>query len=170
MVPYCKNCGEEVPRGTAYCAKCGSRVQAQTGLVLATWGERALAYIIDTMLLGFVLVWFALPGLRIIPHVWGGDMMNWIPFVDFGFRNIIYFVYWFFMEQTYGQSLGKMAMRIEVTDIDGGRLDVNQTAIQALGKAFLLPLDIILGWIMYPSMQQRLFNNLSKTVVLKKQG
>ena len=169
MVPYCKNCGEEVPSGSAYCAKCGSRVQAQIGLVLATWGERALAYIIDTMLLGFVLVWFALPGLRIIPRVWGGDMMNWIPFVDFGFRNIIYFVYWFFMEQTYGQSLGKMAMRIEVTDIDGGRLDMNQTAIQALGKAFLLPLDIILGWIMYPSMQQRLFNNLSKTVVLKKQ-
>jgi hypothetical protein len=58
----------------------------------------------------------------------------------------------------------------EVTDIDGGRLDMNQTAIQALGKAFLLPLDLILGWIMYPSMQQRLFNNLSKTVVLKKQG
>ena len=169
MVPYCKNCGEEVLRESAYCAKCGSRVQAQTGLVLATWGERLVAYIIDTILLGFVLVWFALPGLRIIPRVWGGDMMNWIPFVDFGFRNIIYFVYWFFMELTYGQSLGKMAMRIEVTDIDGGRLDMNQTAIQALGKAFLLPLDIILGWIMYPSMQQRLFNNLSKTVVLKKQ-
>jgi len=170
VVPYCKNCGAEVPSRSAYCAKCGSRVQAQTGLVLATWGERLVAYIIDTMLLGFVLVWFALPGLRIIPRVWGGDMMNWIPFVDFGFRNIIYFVYWFFMEQTYGQSLGKMAMRIEVTDIDGGRLDMNQTAIQALGKAFLLPLDIILGWIMYPSMQQRLFNNLSKTAVLKKPG
>ena len=170
MVPYCKNCGEAVPSGSAYCAKCGSRVQAQIGLVLATWGERALAYIIDTMLLGFVLVWFALPGFRLMPRVWGGDMMNWIPFVDFGFRNIIYFVYWFFMEQTYGQSLGKMAMRIEVTDIDGDRLDMNQAAIQALGKAFLLPLDLILGWIMYPSMQRRLFNNLSKTVVLKKQG
>jgi hypothetical protein len=47
---------------------------------------------------------------------------------------------------------------------------MNQTAIQVLGKAFLLPLDLILGWIMYPSAQQRLFNNLSKTVVLKKQG
>jgi uncharacterized RDD family membrane protein YckC len=168
-VPYCKNCGEEFRSGAAYCVKCGSQVQAQTGLVLATWGERALAYIIDTMLLGFVLVWFALPGLRLIPQVWGGSMLNWIPFVDFGFRNIIYFIYWFFMEQTYGQSLGKMAMRIEVTDLDGGLLEMNQTAIQALGKAFLLPLDLILGWIFYPSAQQRLFNNLSKTVVLKKQ-
>jgi uncharacterized RDD family membrane protein YckC len=169
-VPYCKNCGEEVPSGAAYCAKCGLPVQSQTGLILATWGERALAYIIDIMLLGFVLVWFALPGFRLIPQVWGGNMLNWIPFVDFGFRNIIYFVYWVFMEQTYGQSLGKMAMRIEVTDLDGGRLEMNQTAIQALGKAFLLPLDLILGWIMYPSAQQRFFNNLSKTVVLKKQG
>ncbi|MEE9519274.1 MAG: RDD family protein [bacterium] len=169
-MPYCKNCGEEVTGGSAYCAKCGARVQDPPGLVLATWGERLVAYIIDTMLLGIVLVWFALPGLRLIPIVIGGDMLNWIPFVDFGFRNVIYFVYWFFMEQTYGQSLGKMAMRIEVTDLDGGPLDATQTAIQALGKAFLLPLDLILGWFMYPSMQQRLFNNLSKTVVLKKQG
>jgi uncharacterized RDD family membrane protein YckC len=170
MVPYCKNCGEEVPSGSAYCAKCGARVEAQTGLVLATWGERLIAYIIDTMLLGFILVWFALPGFRLLPMVWGGDMLNWIPFVDFGFRNIIYFVYWLFMEQTYGQSLGKMVMRIEVTDLYGGHLDINQAAIQALGKAFLLPLDLILGLIMYPSMQQRLFNNLSETVVLKKGG
>jgi len=59
---YCKNCGEEVQSGSTFCAKCGSRVQAQTGLVLATWSERAIAYIIDTMLLGVVLVWFALPG------------------------------------------------------------------------------------------------------------
>jgi uncharacterized RDD family membrane protein YckC len=117
-VPYCKNCGEELPSGAAFCVKCGLRVHAQTGLVLATWGERALAYIIDTMLLGFVLVWFALPGLRLIPQVWGGDILNWIPFVDFGFRNIIYFGYWFFMEQSYGQSLGKMVMRIVVTDLD----------------------------------------------------
>ncbi len=169
-MPYCKNCGEEVTGGSDYCAKCGTRVQAQTGLILATWGERLVAYIIDTMLLGLVLAWFTLPGLRLIPIVIGGDMLNWIPFVDFGFRNVIYFVYWFFMEQTYGQSLGKMVMKIEVTDLDGGRLDMNQAAIQALGKAFLLPLDLILGWVMYPSSQQRLFNNLSKTVVVKKQG
>ena len=167
-MPYCKNCGEEIPSGSAYCAKCGSRVQAQTGLVLATWGERVLAYIIDTMLLGFVLVWFALPGLRIIPHVWGGDMMNWIPFVDFGFRNVIYFLYWMFMEHAYGQSLGKMVMKIEVTDLDGGRISLNQAAIQSVGKAFLLPLDCLLGWIMYPAKQQRLFNQLSDTVVLKR--
>jgi uncharacterized RDD family membrane protein YckC len=129
-----------------------------------------IAYIIDIVLLGFVLIWFALPGFRLIPRVWGGEMLNWIPFLDLGFRNLIYFVYWFFMEQTYGQSLGKMAMRIEVTDLDGGRLDMNQSAIQAVGKAFLLPLDLILSWVMYPSTQQRLFNNLSKTVVLKKHG
>jgi uncharacterized RDD family membrane protein YckC len=169
-MPYCKNCGEKVRSGTGYCPKCGSRVQTLIELGLATWGERAIAYIIDIMLLGFVLNWFTLPGFRLIPYVWGGDMLNWIPFVDLGFRNLIYFVYWLFMEQAYGQSLGKMALKLEVADIDGGRLTMNQTAIQALGKAFLLPLDLILGWFMYPSLQQRLFNNLSRTVVLKKQG
>ena len=140
---YCKNCGDEVQNGSSFCAKCGSRVEAQAGPVLATWGERVIAYIIYTMLLGLVLVWFSLPGLRLIPLVIGGDMLNLIPFVYFSFRNIIYLAYWFLMEQTYGQSLGKV---------------------------FLLPLDLILGWVMYPSTQQRLFDNLSKTVVLKKQG
>jgi uncharacterized RDD family membrane protein YckC len=102
-----------------------------------------------------VLVWFALPGLRLIPVVIGGDIINWIPFADFGFRNIIFFLYWLFMEQTYGQSLGKTVMKIEVTDLDGGHLNATQTAVQALGKALLLPLDLLLGWIMYPSEQQR---------------
>ena len=72
------------------------------------------------------------------------------------------------MEHTYGQSLGKMVMKIEVADLDGGRISLNQSAIQSIGKAFLLPLDCLLGWIMYPSKDQRLFNHLSDTVVLKK--
>jgi hypothetical protein len=45
---------------------------------------------------------------------------------------------------------------------------MQQAAVQSIGKAFLLPLDLILGWFLYPSKQQRLFNNLSETVVLKK--
>jgi uncharacterized RDD family membrane protein YckC len=93
-----------------------------------------------------------------------------VPFVDFGFKNVIYFVYWTFLEGTYGQSVGKMAMKIEVAHLDGGPIDTVKATIQSIGKAFLLPLDCILGWILYPSRQQRLFNYLSETVVLRKSG
>ncbi|TEU09001.1 zinc-ribbon domain-containing protein [Candidatus Bathyarchaeota archaeon] len=167
-MPYCKNCGEEIPRGATFCSKCGARVEEATDLVLATWGERLIAYIIDTLLLGIAIGWLTLPGLRWMPHMWGVTFPNWIPFVDFGFRNVVYFVYWMFLEQMYGQSVGKMAMKIRVADLDGGPLTMQQAAVQSIGKAFLLPLDLILGWFLYPSKQQRLFNNLSETVVLKK--
>jgi uncharacterized RDD family membrane protein YckC len=119
-------------------------------------------------ILGLALGWLTLPGFRWMPHMWGTTAPDWVPFVNFGFRNVVYFFYWLLMELTYGQSLGKMVMKIEVADLDGGPIDINQAAVQAVGKAFLLPLDFILGIILYPSKQQRLFNQLSETVVLKR--
>ena len=74
------------------------------------------------------------------------------------------------MEGNYGQSLGKMVMKIEVAHEDGGSIDYGRAAIQSVGKAFLLPVDLILGWILYPQREQRLFNKISETVVVKKYG
>jgi uncharacterized RDD family membrane protein YckC len=139
-------------------------------LILASWGERLVAYIIDVVILGLVVGWFSLPSLRWMPSMLGTSFPDWIPFVDIGFRNVIYFLYWFFMEQAYCQSLGKMFMKIEVRDLEGGPIDFNQAAVEAVGKAFLLPLDLILGLVLYPARRQRLFNQLSDTIVLKKLG
>lgn len=161
------NCGEEMPIGSTYCPKCGARVETISGLVLASWGERFIAWLIDMILLGILLAWFALPGFHWIPRVWRGTVPDWIPFVDFGFKNFAYFLYWTLLEGIYGQSVGKMTMRIRVARIDGGPIDLGKAAIQSIGKAFLLPLDCILGWILYVSRRQRLFNYLADTVVLK---
>jgi uncharacterized RDD family membrane protein YckC len=119
------------------------------------------------IVLGVLLSWMVWPGVRWLPEAWGTMLPNWIPFVDLGFRNIIYFLYWTILEGTYGQSLGKMAMKIKVVHLDGQAIDMGRAAYQSIGKAFLLPLDCILGWIQYSSRQQRLFNYLSKTVVIK---
>jgi uncharacterized RDD family membrane protein YckC len=169
-LPYCKSCGEEVPIGASFCRKCGARLDLGAELVLSGWGERFVAWLIDMILLGVVLAWFRLPGFNWMPMMWRGTVPHWVPFVDFGFKNVIYFVYWTFLEGTYGQSVGKMAMKIEIAHLDGGPIDTVKAAIQSVGKAFLLPLDCILGWILYPSRQQRLFNYLSETVVLRKFG
>jgi len=166
-MPYCRNCGNELSEGAIYCPACGSSVELGTELVMATWGERAIAWLIDMIILGVLLVWFSLPGFYWIPRDWGVIVPKWIPFVHLGFRNLVYFLYWAILEGMYGQSVGKMALRMKVTHLDGGPIDVGRAAIQSIGKAFLLPIDCIIGWVMYPQKQQRLFNYISETVVVK---
>lgn len=166
-MPYCRNCGEEIPEGATFCSKCGTRVEEEMELMLAGWVDRFIAWLIDMILLGVLLAWFALPGFRWIPRMWGAAIPRWIPFVDFGFKNVVYFLYWTLLEGMYGQSVGKMVTKIRVTHLDGGPIDVGTAAVQSIGKAFLLPLDCIIGWILYSLRKQRLFNNLSETVVMK---
>jgi uncharacterized RDD family membrane protein YckC len=90
-----------------------------------------------------------------------------MPFFNFGSGGVIYFIYWTFMEGAYAQSIGKMAMRIKVTRLDGSPIGMTHAALESVGKAFLLPLDCLLGWILYPRRRQRIFNYLSETIVIR---
>jgi uncharacterized RDD family membrane protein YckC len=90
-----------------------------------------------------------------------------MPFFNFGSGGVIYFIYWTFMEGAYGQSFGKMVMRIKVTRADGSPIGMMYAALESVGKAFLLPLDLLLGWILYPRRRQRIFNYISETIVIK---
>jgi uncharacterized RDD family membrane protein YckC len=69
------------------------------------------------------------------------------------------------MEGIYGQSIGKMVMQLKVTRLDGQPIDMGYAAIESLGKAFLLPIDCIVGWLLYSN--ERLFNFMSETKVVK---
>lgn len=170
-MPYCKNCGAELPEGAAYCPKCGTPVQlppTAPGPELADWGERFIAWLIDIIIIGIFLspikflVWLQWPGF-----IWAPHFLRWIPFVDFGLDNLIYFLYWTIMEGAYGQSIGKMIIKIKVTQLNGKPMDVVQALIESLGKAFLLPIDCIIGWILHPTKKQRLFNYISETITVK---
>ncbi len=92
-----------------------------------------------------------------------------IPFFTVGSRDVVQFLYWTILEGTMGQSLGKMAMRLRVTNIDGSQANLIQAAGESFGKAFLLPIDCIIGWLAEACKEksQRLFNMLSKTIVIK---
>jgi len=167
-MPYCKNCGNEFPEGATYCPKCGASTAVVIGLRTATWGERFIAWLIDVIILGIIttplklLLVAAWPGFA-----WPLGNLLWIPFSDLGLGSLVHFLYWMFMEGAYGQSLGKMIMRIKVVRLDGGRMNIPQAALESVGKAFLLPLDCLLGWILYPSKRQRIFNYISETIVTR---
>jgi len=172
---YCRNCGAKLPEGAAYCSNCGTPVAPLPSvapvakLELPGWGERFVAWLIDIIILGAILTpiklfltWIAWPSF-----MWAPGFPRWIPFVDFGFDNVIYFLYWTFMEGVYGQSVGKMVMKIKVTHLNGEPTDIVHAAIESLGKAFLLPIDCIVGWLLYPTKRQRLFNYISETIIVK---
>ncbi len=175
----CGKCGAELNEGAAFCQKCGAPVAsspaiAQAGervINLASWGDRILAYIIDMILAGIVLG--IIKSIVFLPSWFVGGMVgvpNYVPWSDFGFDNLFWFVYFLFMDLTYGQSIGKMVMKIRVTNLDGGPIELSQAALEAFGKAFLLPLDVILGWIFTNQRSQRIFTFLAKTIVVKNKG
>jgi uncharacterized RDD family membrane protein YckC len=60
-----------------------------------------------------------------------------------------------------------MVMRIKVTRLDGSPVGMGNAALESIGKAFVLPLDLLLGWILYPRRRQRIFNYISNTIVIK---
>jgi uncharacterized RDD family membrane protein YckC len=167
-MPYCKNCGSELPERASYCPKCGTPAKPAAEVKLAYWGERFVAWLIDIIIFSITVavlrlfVWAAWPA-----YVWAPVLPSWVPFVDFGMSNIVYFLYWTLSEGIYGQSIGKMIMRIKVTRLDGRPANLAQAAVESVGKAFLLPIDLIIGWLLYLPRRQRLFNHVSGTLVTR---
>ncbi len=169
----CEKCGAELKEDSAFCQQCGAPVapaatSGQKVIDLAGWGDRIIAYLIDIILVGIVLG--IIKALVFIPSYFIGGMMGvprFIPWTDWGLDNLFWFAYFTFMDLSYGQSIGKMVMKIRVTNLDGGPIDLRQAAIEGFGKAFLLPLDLILGWIFTNQKNQRIFTSLAQTIVVK---
>jgi len=173
-MPYCRYCGFKIPEDTVFCPNCGGSVlRERLGLrfELASWAERIVAYFIDILILGLIVIpitsiilWPWAHLINVFRQNWGFGFI-----VSFSFSNVISFLYWTFLEGVYGQSIGKIALKIKVVKVDGKPMDIVSAAIESLGKSFLLPIDLILGLIIYPQRKQRLFNYVSNTIVVKAQ-
>jgi uncharacterized RDD family membrane protein YckC len=159
---FCDRCGAEYEEGDVYCPKCGVQLSETHGvgyIELATWTQRFIALVIDGMILGVVLAVLRLPGY---PIMQGMD-------IKFGLDQILQFLYYMFMDQYYGQSVGKMVMNLRITKEGGAPLSMMDAAIEAFGKVFLLPIDFLIGFFVYKEKNQRLFNYLSDTVVIREE-
>lgn len=177
---YCKKCGNALPEGAMFCPVCGTAVaeeqasampSAPAGTVpveprfeLAFWWERIVAWFIDVAIIWVILFFLGLVSWFTFQPTLAG-WPAWIPF--FNVSSIAYFLYWMLMEGAHGQSFGKMIMRIKVTQLDGSQVNMANAAVESVGKAFFLPLDLLIGWLLYPRRRQRIFNYLSNTIVIK---
>jgi uncharacterized RDD family membrane protein YckC len=97
---------------------------------------------------------------------WNENMMfsestSYIP------ASLLFFVYWIILEYKGGQSIGKKILHLKVANIDGKPPQLLGVIISSFGKAFLLPIDMILGLIFTNQKRQRIFNKIGDTVVIK---
>ena len=81
--------------------------------------------------------------------------------------SLVFTAYWTYFESTSGQSIGKKLMHLKTTNLGGKNVDTKSAVIESFGKAFLLPIDVILGWIFTNNKRQRIFNRASDTIVIK---
>ena len=83
------------------------------------------------------------------------------------YQVLPFFGYWTYLEYTSGQSIGKRLLKIKTVDLSGNRIDIKSAPMETFGKAFLLPIDVILGWMFTNNKRQRIFSRISNTIVIK---
>jgi uncharacterized RDD family membrane protein YckC len=158
----------------------GSKHQTNTEtetIVLASWIDRFIAWLIDFIIvsirLGILFVVISLPFWIAFPQLFESTNMN-MPFRSLGgqwpsyiISSLVIMAYWTYFESTTGRSVGKKLLNLKTTDLVGKSIDVKTAVIESLGKAFLLPLDVIFGWILTNNKRQRIFNRANGTIVVK---
>ena len=142
-------------------------------IILANWGDRFLAWIVDFILVSIALaVLFASIAIPIWFFFYYDDMTAARAYQNvqpshYVISSLAFFGYWTYFEYTSGQSIGKRLVKIKTIDLSGNGIDIKSAAIESFGKAFLLPIDVILGWIFTNNKRQRIFNRISNTIVIK---
>ena len=136
--------------------------------VVADWGPRILAYIIDIILVSIVVDMVRLPILI-------GDPTNNLLLYPAGLsvNGVALFLYFLLTESYYGTTIGKEVLKLQVITEDGRKPELKESALSALGKAFFLPIDLLIGLIMKDTehdvkLNQRLMQKASKTLVIVK--
>lgn len=139
-----------------------------TQLIIARWSDRFFAWIIDNVIVyvGAFGIFFAVLSASNFEEIIGGDF-EYSRAYEYSWISLVFFVYWLILESNIGQSIGKMALHLKITDLKGEKADIKSIAISSFGKAFLLPIDVIIGRLFTNKNRQRIFNRLGKTIVIK---
>lgn len=134
-------------------------------IVIAKWIDRFLAWLIDFCIISTI-------SILVVSLIFGTMdyelSEKWI-FAETAFipTSIIFFVYWTILEYKKGQTIGKKILNLKVTNMQGKYPDWKGVIISSFGKTFLLPLDVVLGWIFTNENRQRIFNRIGDTLVIK---
>jgi len=135
-------------------------------LILARWSDRFLAWLIDFLIISII------SGIVISSMIGNVNLsmqnkMFWVYTTNYIPTSLIFFLYWLILEYKTGQSIGKKVLHLKITDVNGKSPDFKEVAISSFGKSFLLPIDVILGWVFTNNNRQRIFNKIGDTLIVK---
>ena len=175
----CAECGHVNLPDSRFCAECGSLLlhektatittkapktiffekkdtQTQHVLLLASFGDRILAWLIDIVLLG--LLFGAISSLLALISWISGSFETF--YDTFGIASspfiFVSLLYWTITEYYWQASIGKKVLNLKVVNtLTGERPELWQVFLSALGKAFFLPIDIIIGWLICENQKNK---------------
>jgi len=135
-------------------------------IVLAKWSDRFFAWLIDFIIISSVSTAIIFGSFGSIDYEFEGNSF-WMENVQYIPTSILFFIYWTILEYKTNQTIGKKIINLKVINIDGKKPNLKEIMISSFGKAFLLPVDVILGWFLTNEKRQRIFNKLGDTLVVK---
>ena len=134
-------------------------------IVIAKWGDRFFAWLIDFCIISTISILAISLVFGTIDYElsekWILAETTFIP------TSIIFFAYWTILEYKKGQTIGKKILNLKITDMRGKPPDWKGVMISSFGKTFLLPLDVVLGWVFTNENRQRIFNKIGDTLIIK---
>lgn len=138
---------------------------AATADLYAGFWRRAAAIIIDGLVVGIPLA--------IVFAPFGGNNINGGGYTGFGLlRALIYLAYFALMESSsYQATVGKMALGIKVTDIDGNKLTLGRALGRNAAK-YISALICFIGFILaaFTQRKQALHDMIASTLVVRKEA
>ena len=133
-------------------------------IILAKWTDRFIAWLIDFIIISAIstsIIFVSYGTAYYEDEGFWGESSQYIP------TSIIFFAYWTILEYKTGQTIGKKILNLKTVNISGDKVNLKGILISSFGKSFILPIDVILGWILTNEKRQRVFNKLGDTVVVK---
>ena len=133
-------------------------------IILAKWKDRFLAWLVDFIIISMISTSIAFISFQYLDDDFENFISNdgmYIP------TSIMFLSYWIILEYKTGQTIGKKMFNLKIVNNLGGRPSLIGVIISSLGKSFILPIDIILGWIITNEKRQRIFNKLGNTLIIK---
>ncbi len=135
-------------------------------IVLAKWTDRFFAWLIDFIIISSISTAIIFTSFGSIDYEFEENSF-WMENIQYIPTSILFFIYWTILEYKIGQTVGKKIMNLKIINVDGRKPSLKGVMISSFGKAFLLPVDVILGWLLTNEKRQRIFNKLGDTVVVK---